>query len=291
MKHLIIVVLSSILACTNIDLPTGQKAIIWSSSITQLPYLKVEYSNSTCTDEIFDIIIARKLSVSKSASEIAAITSINNSEFESFLYNFKNIKTLTLSKNRFQKLSVNFNRFPMLEEVIISNSDIDSLFSDYNSYKHILRLDVTMCNIGEIGHGLEGLTGLQKLWIYHCPSVSITADFSKLAALSDLTIAECNLLEFPKGIDRCYNLISVAFFDNYLDSIPETLKSLVKIKYYDFSYNRFREKPFVLEQMDKFVEDGFFYQAETPLKIKELDVVFRGRQKRYQSRIAMRHPQ
>jgi len=290
MKHLIFIVLSSIMSCTNGDLPTGQNAKIWSSSITQLPYLKVEYSNNTCPDAIFDIIIARKLAVSKSSSEIDAITLFNNSKFESFLYHFKNIKSFTFSNNKWKKLSIDFNNFPMLEEVIISNSDIDSLFYDYNTYKHIKRLDVWMCNIREIGHGLEGLTGLQKLRIYHCPGVSITSDFSRLTLLSDLTIAECKLHELPKGIDRCFTLNSVTFFDNYLDTIPETFKNLVNLKYYDFSYNRFREKPFVLEQMDKFVEDGFFYMSETPLKTKELDVVFRGRQTKYQSKLALQHP-
>jgi len=279
------------MACTNSDLPTGQKAIIWSSSTTQLPYLKVVYSNNTRTDAIFDIIIARKLAISKSSSEIDAITLFNDSEFESFLYQFENVRSLTLSKNKCQKLSIDFNNFPMLEEVIISNSDIDSLFYDYKTYKHIKRLDVWMCNIREIGHGLEGFTGLQKLRIYNCPNVSITSDFSRLTLLSDLTIAECKLHELPKGIDRCFNLNSVTFFDNYLDTIPEAFKNLVNVKYYDFSYNRFRKKPFVLEHLDKFVEVGFFYQAETPLKIKELDKILRVRQKKYQSRIALQHPQ
>ena len=118
-----------------------------------------------------------------------------------FLHNFRNLRSLSLSGNHLTRLPVAMERMPALAHLDLSDN----------------RIQLTAESVTQ----LEGMTGLQTLNLDRNSSLSHVLDVSKLLRLEQLSLRDTGIDQWPRGASGLSSLRLLDMRDNQIKQLPE----------------------------------------------------------------------
>lgn len=255
--YLLLVMIIAICGCSK-EFSGFKKAMERSNASFHNDYIvvygtTVDSSFFNGEPQVLSYPMARKLSANDVLAGKVETIDVNETDsvFEDFLYNFENLKDLSVYYINSKLYSIDFNRLPKLQSLYIDVSFCDSLFADHFNNTSVKKVSIFMCSIKTLCSGFEGFHGLNYFYISYCPEVNIECDFSRFELLDTVGIGECCLTEFPKGLEKCKKLKYVDLSLNCIDSIPDEFGSLPDLNYYYLSFNAFTTVPKAISILEK----------------------------------------
>ncbi|PKP00983.1 MAG: hypothetical protein CVU11_16570 [Bacteroidetes bacterium HGW-Bacteroidetes-6] len=151
------------------------------------------------------------------------------SEFDTAIYRFVHITDLLLMHLESDSIKIDYQKFPFLTYLTISESNIPVVFKNYYSCGSVKQISFVNCKIDTIK---DGVLGFYNLIDFECSRTSdivfdfLFSDFSNLEVLG----LDYRSSRIPPGICFCRNLKALLLSINKKVPIPDCLNSL-KINY------------------------------------------------------------
>lgn len=183
------------------------------------------------------------------------------------------VKTLGLAQNLLTTLPEVIYRFPNLEELFLSDNDIESIDLDMarlpklrhlDLSKNILRdnsiairknkslklLNLQMNLITDIPRAARNCKKLETLWLGNSHMSGLTnASFRKLKSVKDINFYKAEINTLPKGIRKMRRLEVLDLYYNKLETLPKSITKLKKLTHLAVSHNQITALPPRIDRM------------------------------------------
>ncbi|SDH04051.1 Leucine Rich Repeat [Dyadobacter soli] len=185
------------------------------------------------------------------------------------------VKTLGLAQNLLTTLPQVIYRFPNLEELFLSDNDIESIDLDMarlpklrylDLSKNILRdnsirigknkslqlLNLQSNLITNIPRAARSCKKLETLWLGNNRMTGLTnASFRKLKPVKDINFYKAELTALPKGIGKMRRLEVLDVYYNKLEALPKSITKLKRLTHFAVSHNNITELPKRIDKLKR----------------------------------------
>jgi Leucine-rich repeat (LRR) protein len=129
-----------------------------------------------------------------------------------------------------------------IENLKIINYNENHIFCNIESFVNLKSLDISNNRLNRLPTGILKIKNLESLDLCANPTLSLDTIFltlSKINSLKSLRLCENEILKIPVEISLGKNIEFIDFSDNRLDTLPEWLFDLPRLKILILSSNMF----------------------------------------------------
>ena len=188
-------------------------------------------------------------------------------EFPPEIEQFKNLKSLYLSRNKIKKLpnyladlelielEISNNELTSIPEVVFKCSTLKKMVLQSNEIKEIdvrffnltqlEEINFTGNSISNIPKEINKLVNLKKLNLRMNDLDSLSSAIGDLKELEEIELYGNDFYKFPEILTKCNSIKTILIGSNSIKRLPENVVNMEKIKYIDLSYN-----PLSLKEID-----------------------------------------
>ncbi|KAI2809283.1 hypothetical protein RDWZM_003389 [Blomia tropicalis] len=159
-----------------------------------------------------------------------------------YIFNFSNIKVLTLSHNKIKSIPYEIDKLYNLERLNLFNNYIPDLPNSICNLSKLRLLNVGMNNIHSLPQGMSRLTMLEVLDLTYnfLDENSFPVDFFTLENLKALYLSDNELEIVPTDIRSLKSLQIITLRDNNLISLPGEIGMLSRLRELLIQNNRLK---------------------------------------------------
>jgi Leucine-rich repeat (LRR) protein len=141
---------------------------------------------------------------------------------------------------------------------LAKNSKLNTrqIFSTLSSIPNLEELDLSDCNLSELGAEIATMTRLKKLILTNNPIKKVQSEIGNLTLLEELYLGAgisqkevSPLAELPTSLGNCKNLRKLDLRMCQLTSLPASFSQLGNLSYIDLSWNKFTAFPSVFRSI------------------------------------------
>jgi len=172
--------------------------------------------------------------------------------FPEVTYRFPNLEELYLSDNELEKLAIDFTRLPNLKQLHVQSNLLtqESLILSKNNTLEILNLKEN--KLTDIPSAARKCKKLTSLWLGgNTLSGLSNRSFRKLNQVKDLNLYKSDLTVLPKGIKKMKNLEVLDLYYNRFENLPNTVTRLRNLTHLAISYNQLKSLPAKMHRLKK----------------------------------------
>ncbi|WP_229207894.1 leucine-rich repeat domain-containing protein [Dyadobacter beijingensis] len=185
------------------------------------------------------------------------------------------VKTLALGRSMLTSVPQVIYRFPNLEELLLTDNDIENLDLDMSRLPKLRNLDVTrnilteksirisrnrslrlinlqMNMLTDIPAAARNCKKLESLWLGNNRLAGLNnASFKKLKSVKDLNFYKAGLAALPTGIRKMRRLEVLDLYYNKLGTLPRSITRLKRLTHLAVSYNELTALPARIDKMKR----------------------------------------
>lgn len=165
------------------------------------------------------------------------------------IYRFPNLEQLFLSDNDIENVDIDMARLPKLKDLDLSKNVLRENSIAISKNKSLKLLNLQKNLVRDVPRAARNCKGLESLWMGNNQMTSLNnASFGKLKSLKDLNFYKADIAVLPKGIRKLRRLEVLDLYYNRLETLPKSVTKLKRLTHLAVSHNELTALP---DRIDK----------------------------------------
>ncbi len=166
------------------------------------------------------------------------------------IYRFPNLEELFLSDNDIETVNLDMARLPRLRQLDLSKNILrdNSIAISKNKSLQLLNLQKNL--ITDIPRAARNCKRLETLWLGNNRMTGLTnASFRKLKPVKDLNFYKTEIAILPTGIRKMRRLEVLDLYYNKLEVLPKSITKLKRLTHFAVSHNQLTALPTRIDKL------------------------------------------
>lgn len=168
------------------------------------------------------------------------------------IYRFPNLEELLLSDNDIENVDLDMARLPKLRHLDLSKNILrdNSIAISKNKSLQLINLQKNL--ITDIPRAARNCKRLETLWLGNNRMTRLTnASFRKLKPVKDLNFYKTEIAILPKGIRKMRRLEVLDLYYNKLETLPRSITKLKHLTHFAVSHNQLTALPIRIDRLKR----------------------------------------
>lgn len=197
------------------------------------------------------------------------------------IINSKDIGHLCMASNNLRSLPVELKKMTTLTKLDISRNgikctspnDFSGMPAEIKQLVNLQELKISECNLPYIPPAIWGMKHLKVLDISRNKINTLLPDIGELESLQKLNLQQTNITTLPPEIAYCQDLEEILLWGNVIESLPETLPEMLKLRTLAVNYRSFCAGVDSFAESEDLLRKGKLTSEHIPAVVFELSTV------------------
>lgn len=168
------------------------------------------------------------------------------------IYRFPNLEELFLSDNDIETVNLDMARLPKLRHLDLSKNIIKDNGIAISKNKSLQLLNLQKNFVTDIPRAARNCKKLETLWLGNNRISGLSnASFRKLKPVKDLNFYKAEIAVLPRGIRKMRRLEVLDLYYNKLETLPKSVTRLKRLTHLAVSHNQLSELPARIDRMKR----------------------------------------
>ena len=193
----------------------------------------------------------------------------------------KDIGWLCMASNNLRSLPVEIKRMTTMTKLDLSRNgikctgpkDFSGVPSEIKLLVNLQELKISECNLPYIPPAIWEMKFLKSLDISRNKINNLLPEVGQLESLQKLNLQQTNITTLPPEIAYCQDLEEILLWGNVIESLPETLPEMLKLKTLAVNYRSFCAGVDSFAESEELLRKGKLTSEHIPLVVFELSTL------------------
>lgn len=171
------------------------------------------------------------------------LSRVDYKQFPNEIFQFKNLKVLSMFGNNLKILPKNINELENLEELLVAGNHISFLPKNIGELKNLKKLIVNNNQIERLPDAISNIKGLKVLNLKGNKTIEINDTIGRLTSLEELNLSSTNLKNIPESFKNLKRLKKLDLSYNDMVQLPKEIGNMLTLSNLNLSYNKLENLP------------------------------------------------